>query len=308
MSTPSRNLLDREAPAKLVEQHLRAQCDMLKELADYGAELIWRAYDASAKQLTEAIAIGVLLKQVVAMVDAAEELVRIAAIHAANLQARAACEASFYLEWMLQSDSENKAKHYYVASLREQRQWAVRATKGTPENEKFVDNLSKAGIDDQWATTFSATEATNYVERVSAILAQEALAGIANSFDEYAKKRRGNVQWYQPLGAPSIAKIASDVGRAHEYAIFYSKGSNVIHSGSHFDHIEFLRSGLRLKKLRSLHGSNELIMQITNLAMRTYRVVIERYIPSHKQEFGRLWLERWREPFRSIPVFVFKAG
>ena len=80
LSSPSRNLLDREAPAKLVEQHLRAQCDMLKELADYGAELIWRAYDASAKQLTEAIAIGVLLKQVPVNLSCRSQILRCARI------------------------------------------------------------------------------------------------------------------------------------------------------------------------------------------------------------------------------------
>jgi Family of unknown function (DUF5677) len=306
VNKPSSSILDRETPTQSVQQHLGAQCDMLRELADYGADLICRAYDASSKELADAIVLGVLLKQIVAMVDAAEALIRIAAVHAAHLQARAACEASLYLEWMLQSDSENKAKHYYVASLRDQRQWAIRATSGSPENMRFVDSLADAGIDDSWMSTMAPEQTANYVKRVNEILAQPALAAIANSFETCAKKtRRGNVEWYKPLGTRSIAEIASKLHRKHEYVIFYPKGSNVVHSGSHFDHIEFLKSGLRLKGVRNLNGCKELVMEITHIAMRSYRVIVEHYLPIHMHELGRLWWDRWRAPFFSMPDFVY---
>lgn len=307
MNEQSRLLLDRRAPAEVMETHLGPQCDMVRELADYGADLICSAYARSLKQLTDAIALGVLLKQVVAMVDAADALIRIGATHAAHLQARAACEASFCLEWMLSSDSDNKAKHYYVASLRDQRKWANRATSGTSQNQEFIDGFAKAGIDHSWTSEMNPDETARYLEKINNILAQPELAGIEKSFENCVKKKRGrNVQWYQPLGVDSIAQIASALSRKHEYDIFYSKGSNVVHSGSHFDHIAFLESGLRFKGIRSVDGCKEFIMQIAHIAMRSYRAVNQRYIPENEQELGRLWLERWRTPFFSMPVFIFE--
>ncbi|WP_191629127.1 DUF5677 domain-containing protein [Pandoraea terrae] len=307
MNEQSRLILDRQAPAKVIETHLGQQCDMIRELADYGADLICSAYAHSPRQLTDAIALGVLLKQVVAMVDAADALIRIGAIHSAHLQARAACEASFYLEWMLSSDSENKAKHYYVASLRDQKQWAIRASSGTPENKRFVDSLAQAGIDDSWTSEMNPDETATYLERVNAILAQPELAGIQESFEKYTKKYRRPAQWYQPMGFKSIADIASALSRKYEYIIFYSKGSNVVHSGSHFDHIAFSKSNVRFKGIRSVDNCKESIMHLVQIAMRSYRAVNQRYIPEDEQALGRLWIERWRAPFFSMPDFEFET-
>jgi len=87
-------LLDRKKHEADVRQHFAGHIDLLIDLANYGSNLIPRAYDSSGKKLEDIIVIGILLKQVVSMIDAVEVLISKGAVSPANLQARAAFEAT----------------------------------------------------------------------------------------------------------------------------------------------------------------------------------------------------------------------
>jgi hypothetical protein len=102
-------ILNRGEATNVVEEHFSSQTALLRDLANYGSNLIIRAFDSSPKKMAEVVICGVLLKQVVAMVDAVEVLLSAGCGHAAYLPARAAFEASVYSDWMLFSDGERKA-------------------------------------------------------------------------------------------------------------------------------------------------------------------------------------------------------
>ncbi|MDR3571103.1 MAG: hypothetical protein P4L81_02800, partial [Candidatus Pacebacteria bacterium] len=90
MNRQSQTVLDRQTATEQIEMHLGAQCDMVRDIANYGADLVVRAYASSSAQMADVIALGVLLKQIVAMIDASDALIRIGAVHAMQLQVRAA--------------------------------------------------------------------------------------------------------------------------------------------------------------------------------------------------------------------------
>jgi len=134
-------ILDRAKHEADVKQHFSKHLDLLIDLANYGSNLVPRAHDSSKKKLEDHIVIGVLLKQVVAMIDAVEILISKGAVDPANLQARSAFEASLYIDWFLKGEPEKKAKYYYVSNLRNQRLWALRFKTGTKEEEIFAESL-----------------------------------------------------------------------------------------------------------------------------------------------------------------------
>jgi len=130
-------IIDRERHEKDAQTYLSKHTELLIDFINYGSSLIPRVYDSSNKKLEDIVVIAVLLKQVVAMIDAVEVLISKGAVSTSHLQARAAFEASLYIDWILQGDSEKKAKYYYVANLRNQRLWALRFKTGTPEEKIF---------------------------------------------------------------------------------------------------------------------------------------------------------------------------
>jgi hypothetical protein len=127
-------------------EQLKPWTNLLQNLANYGSHLIPRAYSSSGKTLGDAVLIDVLLRQLVAMIDAIEILLCRSAVHAATLQLRAMFEASVYIDWMLAGDRENKAAYYYVHNLLRLRRWAMRVQSGTAESSGFEDIMNKAGL------------------------------------------------------------------------------------------------------------------------------------------------------------------
>ena len=93
---PHQGILNREESQAVVEKRLTKQVELLQDLANYGSNLVIRAYDSSPKKMAEIVVCGVLLKQVVAMIDASEVLLSAGCSHATFLPARTAFEASIY--------------------------------------------------------------------------------------------------------------------------------------------------------------------------------------------------------------------
>lgn len=108
MESEFKGLLDREKHKKDVKKYFSAHIDVLVDMVNYGSWLIPRAYDSSQKKLEDAIIIGVLLKQVVTMIDSVEVLTSNATIYPAFLQSRAAFEASLFIDWIIKENSEKR--------------------------------------------------------------------------------------------------------------------------------------------------------------------------------------------------------
>src|SRR5512146_1365209 len=87
-------ILDRPQALAHVGEHFEPESRALRELVDYGTHLIPRCWSSSAKSRTDVVALVVLLKQVVALLDGAHVLITAGAIGPAQLQLRAIFEAS----------------------------------------------------------------------------------------------------------------------------------------------------------------------------------------------------------------------
>ena len=107
---PHEALLDRRQPVSDVDEHFRAAVDLLRDITNYGTNLIIRCFATGDRKLEDAIILGALLRQAVAMFDAIEILIANAAVHPSQLQERAIFESSLYIDFMLQDDTEAKAK------------------------------------------------------------------------------------------------------------------------------------------------------------------------------------------------------
>ena len=298
--SPLKTILDRVEPIMHLREHFAPQITLLKELANYGSNLIVRAFQSSDKGLGDALVCGVLLKQVVAMIDAVETLLSSACVHPAHLAGRALFEASIYLEWILRGDPEEKAICYYVSNLRAERTWALRAIRGTPEYQSFKAQTIDLDYDIHDSQPTLESEAKNHLDEVNRILSQPELRATDESFEKKKRKAKHEPRWYSGHGVASIRQLAKSIGRNAEYNLFYSIASKITHSASYKNHIRFAGKQIKFKPIRNLEGIGILLHFVFVATFRTYRVVLEHYRIGELASFGKKYLEEWRSSFLSI--------
>ncbi|WP_139188773.1 DUF5677 domain-containing protein [Variovorax sp. OV700] len=251
--------------------------------------------------MADVVVCGVLLKQVVAMVDATEVLVTAGCVQAAFLPARAAFEASVYADYILQSDSERRATRYVVGNYRGERLWAQRVIPGTTEEATYRALPASLGLDFQTLHPTLAADAAKHLLEVDRILSQPELHPIDAEFTRAKGRRKRDPEWYTLDGLSSIRQVAESVGRLAEYECFYSKGSQVTHVGSYKDHILFSAGQIRLKPIRHLDDFNALLNGIVTSCLATYKSLLNRYRPDELEAFGKRYYTEWREPFLNAP-------
>lgn len=298
--TPHPAILNREEVKAVALQHFAKQTELLRDLANYGSNLIVRAFDSSPKKMAEVVVCGVLLKQVVAMVDAAEVLLSAGCGHASFLPARTAFEASIYIDWIFAGDSERRATRYVVANYRDERLWASRVIPGTAEEIAFTKIAQILGVDIHAERPTLAGEASTHLTEVDRILAQPYLAAIDQEFTAARGKRKRDPEWYELDGLQSIRQVAEKVDRLPEYEFFYSKGSQVTHTGTYKDHVRFVDSQVRFKPIRHLADVNMLLNFIVTICVGTYKKTLEMYRPGETTAFAKKYLEDWRDPFMNV--------
>lgn len=298
---PHPNLLNRDVPAAEVQKLFPLHLSTIVDMVNYGTLLILRAYGSSEKTTVDVIVLGVLLKQIVAMLDAIEVLLRAGIVHAAFLQSRAGLEAMLYLAWILKGDAVRKANCYVVANLRHDRLWALRTTRGTREALAYESILGQLDIDIFTRHPNIEQDAAKQIELINRNLAQQGLADIDKKFDEMRGKRDFDPDWYKVAGAESLRKIANEVGRRPQYEVYYSTGSHVTHSALYRQHVQFRGDEVRLLGIRSARNIDDLLHSAMQTAVLAYGDVLRHYRPEELANFRRYYTENWRAAFTSVP-------
>jgi hypothetical protein len=86
-------LLNRNKTIADIKEHLGPWLALIRDVVNYGSNLIPRCFSSSEKGLKDTVLLAILLRQVVAMLDGVETLLSNGATHAAQLQMRALFEA-----------------------------------------------------------------------------------------------------------------------------------------------------------------------------------------------------------------------
>jgi hypothetical protein len=305
LEVPHPAILNREQAVEATRKHFDAQLALLQDLTNYGSSLVVRAFESSPKQLAEIVVCGVLLKQIVAMVDAVEVLLSSGCGHAAHLPARTAFEASIYADWILQGDSELKATRYMVGNYRQEREWTSKAIHGTAEAATLASMLTPMGVDIHANRPNLAAQSVAKLAEVNRILSQPEFATVDLAFTNAKGRRKADLNWYELDGLNSIRQVAVAVGSQAEYDLLYSKGSQVTHTGSYKDHVRFVNGEVHFKPIRHLESNNFTLNFVASIAVRTYRKIVTRYRPGEFPALQKKYLNDWRAPFLNIASVTY---
>jgi hypothetical protein len=284
----------------------RLQLDLLTDMVNYASNLGIRCYTTSTEQqLRDVIVCFVLLKQFAGMLDAVEVLARAGAINAAFVPARAAFEASLYIEWTLVADGEKKTTHYVVGNFRAERLWAKRVAKGTPEASTFLTDMGDIGKDILAQRTALDADSDTFITEADRILAQPGFAETNAAFGKYIadhpRRRGGEPEWYRVMGKPSVRSIAKELMRLPDCIVYYGKGSQVVHSASYKEQISFRKGGAVAHPIRNVADTHTLFNFVCSNAIYTFTRVLGFYRPEELPKFGAMYIAHWRGPFTNIP-------
>lgn len=296
---PHKGLLHDEGATELVSEQLSTWTNLLRDLANYGSHLIPRAYTSSGKTLGDAILIGGLLRQVVAMIDAIEILLCRSAVHAATLQLRALFEASVYIDWMLAGDRENKAAHYYVHNLLRLQLWSMRVQPGTPESSSFKKIMDDAGLP---VDNTLGKDGKTQVQEIDRVLSQARFLAIRDEFRDWKKRNNRRPTWYSPLGVRDLRDMAIKVNREPLYVFVYGPGSEAMHTSNYGHHIQFHGGRITFLSIRHPKHFSQTVRLTASIAIDMFRKLLREY---REEESGRIfstrYVEKWQQAFMSIP-------
>jgi Family of unknown function (DUF5677) len=307
-------LMNREQSAGIIAQHYKPQLELLTQMVNYSSNLMPRAFGSSGKKMVDLMVCFGFLKQFTSMLDASDVLLRAGSVHAAFVPLRVAFEASLYLEWLLVSDGEKKAVHYYVGEIRRERLWGLRA-QNAPSESDFLTAMGDVGADILAKRPELLAEGVKHVADTERILALPEFAATNADFEKF-KKHSGRAyepDWYKVLGKRSIRAIAKELERMPEYTVYYGQASQVTHSTSYKDQMTFTgkrtgKSGVSANPVRNLQDAHTAFNYGFTTAMHVFHRVLAYYRPAELLEFSRNYVREWRAAFVNIPILKIESA
>jgi len=276
-------------------------------VVNYGSNLILRCFVSSNRGLEDAIVLGVLVRQSIAMFDAIEILISNAAVYPCHMQIRAIFEVSLYLEWILQNDTKKRAKYFYVANVR-QSEFGLREPKPVPLKLNHTrKSWSRWAICSPKPQNNLQLKVMNTSPEIDRILAQASFEDIDKDIETYRAKRKAthDLPWYVPLGPRSVRQLAKDLNRLHEYESIYWQSSEVMHSTSHKHHVKFPRGNIHFTAIRCLEGIDTILKFSLAIMLKIYKNVLAHYSEGELPNFGKKFLGDWQQVFMGIKSVTY---
>jgi hypothetical protein len=295
---PHKGLLNDESATAFASEQLKPWTNLLRDLANYGSHLIPRAFSSSGKTLGDAVVIGILLRQLVAMIDAIEILLCRSAVHAATLQLRAMFEASVYIDWMLAGDRENKAAYYYVHNLLRNRLWAMRMQSGTPESSSFKGIMNKASLP---VDETLGDEGKSQVQEIDRVLSQPRFVAVRDEFRDWKKRNGRRPAWYSPLGVADLRSMARNVNKEPLYVIVYGSGSEVMHASNYGQHVRIQSERITFYSIRHPKRFSTTVRLTATIAIDIFMKILHEYREGECSRFGQKYVEKWQQAFMNVP-------
>src|SRR5947207_3774716 len=291
-------LLEREAAKKMASQFQDA-IDLLKELVNYGTNLVVRAFYSSKRDLIPICILFVQLRQFLTHLDGITILLADGNAGTADLQLRSLLEGGHLIEWTLKNETEAKVQHLYVANLRRRRQWDNSVITGTPEFTKHFDLTSGLKIAPE-----DLKGVKDEAARINSILSKSPLDAINRKFEPHYAQRDFDQPWYKVYGAASIRSLAEELGRLKEYTYIYSVLSGVTHGSDIWKSVFFGEGKVEVSPLRELQHLPRVVQLAATLALRVYQLILSEFRSGEEENFNRKYVNEWRERFLRKYVIV----
>lgn len=299
-------ILSRKYNEEYVSKNFYLYTDTLKDIVDYGTNLILRCLNNSEKSHKDIVVLPIFLKQIIEQLDAASVLLSCGCVVPTNLNLRSAFEASVYIDWILSSKSQRRAKAFYIWNLRRQLRWNKRALVGSLENKSLLKDMK--GL--PFSSSLNNPEAQKSIKDIISEIQNNLNLRVYRAWNIRFDSKKGNREydpnWYEIFfkKRTSFYYLCKTVKRSAEYRLIYESGSEIMHCSRSDTHINVPDTGqLAVKPIRDLTQFGQLSQLLIGVGIRTYRKIIDFYRPEERSRLDKRYIEKWRKAHMT-PVTV----
>ena len=100
--------------------------------------------------------------------------------------------------------------------------------------------------------------------------------------------------------AQLLSDLAKRLNLKAEYEVFYSHFSNVAHSQEITSQMKVKGDLVVFENVRNLEGLDVNLSYTITLSLRTYREILNHYLPDEIENFKQKYNQEWRERYLSI--------
>lgn len=285
-------ILNREESKKLVNENYLKEINILKDIVNYGTNLIPRCFISSQQRMQDVVIVS-LLKNAIAMLDSVHILLSNGAVYSAQVPARSLFETSLIIEWIFKKDTILKTKYYYVWTIRKMYIILKKIVPGTPEQKRFKDKIKD--FDPIFHKVYDDLGIHSKVGLVEAekILNSSTYRHINEEFEKRRRNKDYDIIWYKPLGIRSIFKLAKDLNRTAEYELIYDQLSQPIHGTALFQNIDLKIDKVIFINIRNLEEFEMIVKIVCRYILDIYKSVLEFYRPDEVKTFSNKVISNW---------------
>ncbi|MFA6165467.1 MAG: DUF5677 domain-containing protein [Gemmatimonadaceae bacterium] len=279
---------------RLFGEQLRVGAEIVAECSN----LLLRAFQSSEARLVDIVALGHFYRALVVAADGCLICLQSGAAEQALLHTRKAFEAGLQLQWLLRSDSDSRARRFYTWHLREERSWYLRAIPGSVEHEEHKKAWEAQG---DAGPPLDPIENQSLVDEINNVLAKEDYREANALFDaaREAKSNKGrrptDPLWFSvgDGAQPTLAALATSIGRRTDYRTTYRYLSYATHSSSLASSARIRDAVIRIEHVRiPRHFSTAFIFAFAEWLHRSLEIC-EMYRPGEGVAFATRLRDQW---------------
>jgi Family of unknown function (DUF5677) len=302
---PHEKILDRVVARVHIKENFIESLDLVKQIVNYGTNLIVRCFASSEKKIKDVVIINSLLQQAVTMLDAVEILVSHGAVHPSSLQTRVLFEIRLYLAWIFHHNTTQRAHQYYVGDLRQRALLTKRSIPGTPEHQRYADSpgITLDGAD----FTKVEEDARRELYEIENILEKDDFKEINEKFKELKNPNSDlEIAWYSPGGPSSISDMAFRLNIHGEYKVLYNYLSKSAHSTDFNRNFRMGGNSIKFKTIRNLENIHIIIRLSISYTIMIYQMTLKYYRPEELTSYSEKYRNEWKQRIYDIKGVRYK--
>lgn len=290
----NRNLLDRKSDYP----ELIKLTDLLDKTIDFGTQIF--DWEIEAYQSKESIVCQTFFKNILEIGDGISILVQKSSIENAKILLRSLVENIFYLEYLLESNSKNRALAYLVATFHSEMKFNSKMDKNSPEGKNFRSVVLKDKTYQNVPFLEPRVQPEKNGNEFTQMLTHPDFIEVEREYQRTAAKK-SNPPWYMLFdGPPNIDQLANHIKVNARYEILYRVLSESVHSSNIIKYsLIDLENGSGLGGMRNPEDADMIVKLALVCLESAYANFVAKRIPAKAADY-EAWHQRFSKDYDQL--------
>ena len=237
-----------------------------------------------------------LLRNYLSYIDASAAIIKLSSCESVELLMRSMLEINLYIEYMLETNIENRISSYQVCYVIEKIKSYKRLDNNTEEGKAFISTCKKDDIAKN--IDFPQVDSQELSSPLICMLNQEPYLSIKKEYDRVKKVKKKKPEWFELWNGPTnIQELFRLLRKDAIYEIYYRLWSSTVHQSGALRNISIENGKGGVKYLRDPKEIFGLCQTEVTLILELYTNIIKKLIPEYLIGFSKYYSENIQEGF-----------